>query len=543
MGAYQYVDFPCLQVFENLAHLLGFLGAAQELDADGEVLQPVGEGVVMLHGQHGGGHQYGRLLVIGGSLERGADGDFGFAEPHIAAHQPVHGSGRLHIAFDGGNGLDLIGCVFESERSLEFLLHVGVGREGETCLLAARGIKPDQVARHVLHLGLGAFLQPLPGARSKLADLGRGTFLSAVFRQLMQRVYRHKHHVAALEIEFNHFLRTSVGVGLDQTTEFGDAMVDMHYVIADFDLVQLLERHGHASAAGLVAVQGVVVEAVEYLMVGEIARLPVIVDEAFMDGRFDGSECDLVAAVFEDVLQSLGLTRRIAEHEQAVSLVDEARETVGYQFEIFMIQSLWRCVEYDAGVVVVRSRFLGSCPTNDSHSGKSGGEFLGTDHAAQAVGLTLAGYQRGFGVLFVGDSAYARGHVFRVLTEHGGVVGYDVEQTDSARCVGSVRADHGSLGHLGIAKLRLDVESADGVDFVIEHIHAVGHVVAVTVDVQNAAAHGELSRLVDIIHLVESEIDQLLAQVAEQDLLTRFEPDCIIVKRLLVGHLFRQSLG
>ena len=56
--------------------------------------------VVVLPGQNGGGHQYGTLFAVHHALERRPDGHLGLAEAHIAAEQPVHGLGTLHIVLD-----------------------------------------------------------------------------------------------------------------------------------------------------------------------------------------------------------------------------------------------------------------------------------------------------------------------------------------------------------------------------------------------------------------------------------------------------------
>ena len=117
-----------------------------------------------------------------------------------------------------------------------------------------------------------------------------------------------------------------VSRGLYQASEYADAVVYVHYVVARLDLVQLLEAERHAAAAGAVGFQRVVVEAVEYLMVGEETAFRPAVDEALMKRRLYGSEDDVVAAVLEYLLQAVGLTRRVAQHHYAVSLGQEVGE-------------------------------------------------------------------------------------------------------------------------------------------------------------------------------------------------------------------------
>ena len=59
-------------------------------------------------------------------------------------------------------------------------------------------------------------------------------------RELVEGVDGDKDDVVVLIEELDHLLRTTVDVGLDQAGEFPDAVVDMHYIVADFDLVELL---------------------------------------------------------------------------------------------------------------------------------------------------------------------------------------------------------------------------------------------------------------------------------------------------------------
>ena len=55
------------------------------------------DGLVVLPGQDGGGHQQRALLAVGDALEGGPQGHLGLAEAHVAAQQPVHGDRPLHV--------------------------------------------------------------------------------------------------------------------------------------------------------------------------------------------------------------------------------------------------------------------------------------------------------------------------------------------------------------------------------------------------------------------------------------------------------------
>ena len=77
---------------DGLVDLLGGLESAHGSHVHGEALVTFGEGLVMLLHQQCGGHEHGHLLAVLHRLERGAHGDLGFAEAHIAADQAVHGT-------------------------------------------------------------------------------------------------------------------------------------------------------------------------------------------------------------------------------------------------------------------------------------------------------------------------------------------------------------------------------------------------------------------------------------------------------------------
>ncbi|OPZ92384.1 MAG: hypothetical protein BWY72_02543 [Bacteroidetes bacterium ADurb.Bin416] len=100
----------------------GRTGAAQVIDGAGKVFQALFEGLVVLEGQDGGGHQYSYLFIIGDSLEGGSDGYFRFSKTHVAANQAVHWAAAFHVGLDIGRRFDLIRGVFVYKGGFQFLL-------------------------------------------------------------------------------------------------------------------------------------------------------------------------------------------------------------------------------------------------------------------------------------------------------------------------------------------------------------------------------------------------------------------------------------
>ena len=77
-------------------------------------------------------HQHRHLLAVAGGDECGAQCDLGLAKADIAANEPVHHPGALHIGKHGGNGRLLIGRFLEWEGRAELRVTAIFGVETET---------------------------------------------------------------------------------------------------------------------------------------------------------------------------------------------------------------------------------------------------------------------------------------------------------------------------------------------------------------------------------------------------------------------------
>ena len=60
-------------------------------------------------------YQDGNLLVVGNGLKGGTHGNFRFSVAHIAAHEPVHREGCLHILLDFLHRTKLVGRFLKGE--------------------------------------------------------------------------------------------------------------------------------------------------------------------------------------------------------------------------------------------------------------------------------------------------------------------------------------------------------------------------------------------------------------------------------------------
>ena len=103
---------PGLDAFDRSRLGLVVDETRQHLDHDGKVLQPLTKDVEVLLGENSGGSQQRDLLAAHRSLERGAQRELRFAEAHVTAKQPVHGTVRLHISLDLGERRQLVRRLF-----------------------------------------------------------------------------------------------------------------------------------------------------------------------------------------------------------------------------------------------------------------------------------------------------------------------------------------------------------------------------------------------------------------------------------------------
>ncbi len=167
VGAHHHVDGAVGQAGEHLGGLGVGEEPAEQLHPDRERRVAVGEGLAVLAGQQGGGHEHGGLVAVLDRLERGPDGHLGLAEADVAADQPVHGPGPLHVRLDLLDGPELVGGLDEGEGRLELGLPRGVGAEGVAGHLEPAPVEGDQLLGDLVDRGprLGPGLLPLRAAQ------------------------------------------------------------------------------------------------------------------------------------------------------------------------------------------------------------------------------------------------------------------------------------------------------------------------------------------------------------------------------------------
>ena len=269
----------------------------------------------MLVGEDSGRHEYGHLLVVADRLEGCPDGHLGLAEPDIATDQAVHRSLALHVGLYLGCRLLLVGRILIDEAGFQLMLQETVGAVGKALLLSPFGIEQDQVAGDVLDLRLRALLHLFPGAGAQLAQLGwLARVFALVFGELMKRVDADEDNIVVLVDQLDGLLCLAVYLRANQSPELADAVIDVHNVVARGELVQFLERKADLSATSLVALEAVLVETVEDLVIGEKRHVEIVVDEALVNGPVDGGEGQALVPVLKDHPDTVGLFLLVGQY-------------------------------------------------------------------------------------------------------------------------------------------------------------------------------------------------------------------------------------
>ena len=314
------------------------------LDAHRELLEPLAESTVMLQCKDRRRHQHGHLFGIGDGLESGADRHFGLAEAHIAAHEPVHRRARLHIGLHSLRRSLLVGRVLVNERRFQLVLQKAIRRKRKAVARLAPGIKRDQFAGNVLDRLLGVLLHALPCARTQFVNLRRLAVLIFILADAVQRMDVDQQHVVVAVDQFDRLMNLAVLDRTRQAAETSHPMVDMHDIVANFQLIKFLDREAFAAvdpAADLVAVVPV-----EKLVVG-IETIPRgVVDKTGVQRNADRLERHVALAHrVENVTQALDLRLVLGKQAGGIALFAVVADVVGQQFELLVELRLRRGME------------------------------------------------------------------------------------------------------------------------------------------------------------------------------------------------------
>ena len=233
VGAHHNIHLAAFQLAHRFRLLLGGAKTGEHLHMHREPLKSLEDGVVVLKRQNGGGHQQGALLPLGNAFKRCPQRHLGLAEAHIAAQQPVHRDGTLHIGFDFINAAQLIFRFGIFEVPFKVVLPFLIGAERIARRRHPLAIQGDELAGNVLdrraHPGLG-FLPFLP---AQPMELDGGVLLGAnVFAHQIQLGHRHIQGVPLGVFQLDIVLDDSLHLHLVDALIDADAVGGMHYIVA-----------------------------------------------------------------------------------------------------------------------------------------------------------------------------------------------------------------------------------------------------------------------------------------------------------------------
>ena len=116
-------------------------------------------------------------------------------------------------------------------------------------------------------------------------------------------------------------------------------MIHMHHKVANLKLLDLLQREGHLTTTGLIALEVVLMETVEDLVVGKDADTQIVVCKALVEGILDWSE-GYFCLFGKNILQALILFLTVRTDIDLIALQQIVLEGLREQLEVLMEQRL-----------------------------------------------------------------------------------------------------------------------------------------------------------------------------------------------------------
>ena len=199
----------------------------------------------MLLGEHGRGREYRHLFAVHDRLERGANGDFGFAKAGIAANQAVHRPRLLHVDFCFDDCFQLVRCFAKWKRMLKLGLPFRVGTKRVAGMRFALSLEGEHFARVVENGGRGVFLRARPFCVAKRTEWRRLFADTDVAGNEIGLFKRHIKFRFIGKLEDQNFLRSVLRREFFKTEEPSDAVFEMDNEVA---LTQLTEINLRAMA-------------------------------------------------------------------------------------------------------------------------------------------------------------------------------------------------------------------------------------------------------------------------------------------------------
>ena len=517
VGADQHVDLAGLEALQHLLDLGRLAQPRDPVERERQVGEALAEGAEVLLGEDRRRRQHHHLLAVGGRLDRGAQRHLGLAEADVAADQAVHRLLGFHVALDRLDRFQLVGGLAVGEGRLHLDLPLAVGREAVALAGPALGVEVEQLAGQRAGGFAGARLHVLPALAAERRErrFGAGADVAAQLRELLGWDVD---AVLALVFEVEVVAADPADFPGLEAGEAGDAMVLVDDVVAD---PQVTEGEPAAAGAGdaVLGLAPAVYEAAE----GVDGEPQLGADEALAQARLGEGEARVGrdAAAFED-----------ARVEPVEAVAGALRLALGVEGDDGSVARAHQLLQLALGLLHAARRRLGA-------RGAEGLLVVAAGAADREHGA--GGERRGDVDVEVARvlGVHRRGRVLPVVAQggldlldggedHGRLRGDEVERRSEVlqrQRVGGARRLLPLLGRLhrrqlshfavlgvelgrgreldplGVAQRALGEgrEPAHRLDLVAEQLDPHGALLGRRIDVEDAAADGELTALLDLL--------------------------------------------
>ena len=238
MGADENVHLPGGGSLEHFLLPWARHKTAEQPHIDGKARQTRAKGLIMLFGKHRGGAKQHHLPPLGSGAEGCTQGNFRLAEAHVAAHEPVHGLGFVHVVKHVLNGLGLIGRFLKAKGCLKFMVQLARGIITKALGHLAVGVHFHKVGGDLFNGLAGLLLARSPARAAQPVQSGFHTFRTLEPLDKPHAVGRHIELVAPGVFDEQKIVGNGVDVHVMQPGKTANAVIAVHQQIASLEIVK-----------------------------------------------------------------------------------------------------------------------------------------------------------------------------------------------------------------------------------------------------------------------------------------------------------------
>jgi hypothetical protein len=236
------IDLALAVGVQNLLHVGRPAKARDHLDGDREVAIALAEGVPVLLRKDRRGREEEGLAPIRRRDEGCAHADLRLPEADVAADEAVHRAGCLEVLLDGFDRRQLVRSLLVGEARLELLDELVVGGEGHAFGALPLRVESDQLAGELVRPGAGTALDGVPRLAAELGQRRRVPVGADVSGHLPDLLVRDVEAVVALEAE-EEVVARDPGDGLRlEAKELPDAVILVDDIVAGAQVGEALQR-------------------------------------------------------------------------------------------------------------------------------------------------------------------------------------------------------------------------------------------------------------------------------------------------------------